>query len=110
MIDFRVYDKNLKRMKYSERLSIENEVAFGIRARGDWGDQFYIFMLFTEGYDRDQNKVYVGDLLSVKGTSILYEVVFNKLELRYEGIGEGCTLPPYGFKYARIEGNAYEEK
>lgn len=108
MIDFRIFDKNLKRIRYSERLSIPTQVAFGARAIGDWGNQFYVYMLFTEAYDREQTKIYVGDNLTIKGSDLVYQVVFNKLELRYEGNCEGFILPPYGFKFAKVEGNIYE--
>lgn len=64
---------------------------------------------FSGGVDRNGKDIFVNDKLSIIGSSTIYLVVFDKVNLKYIGkASDGCTLSGGQFEVAKIEGNIHE--
>lgn len=60
---------------------------------------------FSGGLDRNGDDIFVGDKLSIIGSSTIYVVEFDKVNLRYLGrSSNGCTLLGCQFDIAKVEG------
>ena len=118
-IKFRVYDKDLKRMRYLN--SSHDFICFDEKGNGYYhnmqtglGEWFSDLMQYTGLKDKNDVEVYEGDIVKYEGEDTSYVVMFDTTGYWcLDGNGARNSEMLYyedNFKYLEIIGNIYENE